>query len=93
MYRSKAKELPTYYYIVGESDATGRRIIYARKNTPAEAELVANSIHNAHCEVIPSKHSSSKAFAQELRAKVLTDGGDIDVALKRFKHLENKGGM
>lgn len=56
-----------YYYVVGESDTTGRRIIYARKDNRLDAEKVANEIHNAHCEVIESNLANSTEFGKWLR--------------------------
>ncbi len=77
----------TYYWIVGESDETGRRMIYGYRNTESEAKQVANRIRNAVCRVIPLDTRDDKEASRRIRAMVLDETGDIDESFKRFKHV------
>lgn len=78
-----------YYWIVGESDATGRRMIYGYRNTESEAKQIANRIRNAVCRVIPLETRDDKEASRQIRAMVLDETQSIDEAFKRFRHIDD----
>lgn len=84
-YRQEEK---LYYWIVGISDTSGRRIIYGCKESYEEAQKTEAGILNAECEIIPLKTKDSRRAAQMIRARVLNETQSIDETLKRFKHME-----
>ena len=77
-----------YYWIVGVSDTSGRRIIYGNKDTYEEAQKTVASILDAECEIIPLRTRDSRRATQMLRGGVLNETNSVDEALKRFKHEE-----
>ncbi len=80
-------EVKTYYWILGVSDETGRRIIYGYKPSYQEAQLKASSIHNATTEIVALKTRDENSASRQLRALVLDETNDIDESFKKFKHV------
>ncbi len=83
--RAKAND-KVYFWIVGTSNKTGRRIIYGWKPSYEEAERVGAGIQGASIEVHLLHTRDETEAARLLRATVLEESHDIDEALRRFKH-------
>ena len=78
-----------YYWIVGESEESGKRMIYGYRNTESEAKQVANRIRNAVCKVVPLDTKDDKEASRRIRAMVLDETQSIDESFKRFKHVND----
>jgi len=84
----RSSDNPVYFWIVGESSETGRRLIYGYKTSMEEAEKAKAKIHNATVTIYPLRTTDEDEVTRMMRAGVLEDTGDVDESYKRFRHTE-----